>query len=130
MNTERIVRTLPKVRMQPNPAEKWQIVHDARGYFAVEWIDVNAMSAAERAECESAPEPDAEQAKYERAQIPRFPSEIGAIEWALLQDEEECVDEELSAFNAPSECYADVHRSIERRRKALLKKATEQENQS
>ena len=128
---ERIVKTFPRGTMFSIAAEKWQIVWDPRGYFPVEWLDVNAFTPEERAEYERdlaqcAEIPDsvrdpfevAEQA--ERAAIPRFPREDLAVEWANLIDREVSLSEDMSVMHAPGECYRNPMRAIDERRRELL----------
>lgn len=127
MNTT-IIKTFPRALFQPHPAHAWQIVQDARGYFAVDWFDVNKLTPEERAahDAEVAVYPewmdeqDEAYEAHERAAAPRWPTIALAEAWTQIQDAENNISAELDACHAPSECGGIAYRGVNEEAAALL----------
>ena len=129
-NVPTIVATAPRMLFGGHAAEKWQFIRDADGHFyAQEWFDTNQLDKAERKAFEAS---QREQEQAEAAYLRSFGDEpqerhlFRTLEdaklYAALHDEMLNVDEDMRAFNAPSECAADAHRSINARRKVLMER--------
>jgi hypothetical protein len=122
-----IVKCFPRMGLECIEAEQWQLLKDARGFYCQEWFDVNKLTNDERvayeADLATLPEGDPDEAAYWQAQIPRFPTPELAEEWAALRDAIDNISADMSAFGAPSECYALAYEPLEAKEAALLAKA-------
>jgi hypothetical protein len=128
MTTDRIEKTAPRALMHDHPAMKWQFIRTPAGHWrAQEWLDVNALSYDERIDYEAnEPPPCMFVAEMELEPLPLWPSLAFAERWAALCDAGANIDDDMAAFHAPSECYADAYRAHERKVTAMLTQAVQQ----
>ena len=124
--TDDIVLTEPRALLaDPLECEVWRY-RAAPGGFTVEpGLDLTRLPATDREaiEADMAALPDDDfwsQPPLERAV---FPTLADAQEYAALCDEDENVDTDMRAFNAPSECGVRAHRDLEQRISAVLERA-------
>jgi hypothetical protein len=127
MTTDRIEKTAQRALMHDHPAMKWQFIRTAAGHWrAQEWLDVNALSAAERIDYEATEPPPGMFADYPVEPVPLWPSLAFAERWAALCDAGANIDADMLAFHAPSECSADAYRAHDRKVDAMLTQAVQQ----
>lgn len=133
--TQIISQVFDRTYFSAHACERWRIVQLEDGRFRAEqWVDRDRMTDEERAEYEK----DEEQwaayevqypGTYPEQPIPTFPTEALAVEYTRLIDEQDGTDDDLHAFGAPSECYRDAHRSLERREQEFWAKVEAAEQQ-